>query len=242
MPDMDKPNDLDAYVPKGAFAEVDQFLKLNTGYRLLYDAPRARDDPGYHGSGDSGVSFVRTYLDSDRNQTINVVETALLSPTATVFMFHSTIVMNFITWNSVVCAYPKTTLAKKGLKNTYRQRDSPKLLECYRKYEGRGFSLYDTAQFIDPEHLCGQSPYCGQTLRFVNDPSTLCFKYTDDVPGDPRADLIDKRIAWKLATKNNCKPEETKRPSSGFVHTGDGELLERSLVHWFSLGRDELLG
>jgi hypothetical protein len=146
-------------------------------------------------------------------------------------MFHSTIVMNFITWSSIVCAYPKSTLALEGLKNTYRANDSLNHQVCFTKYIKRGFTLYDTGESLEANHLCGESGYCGQTLRFITDSSTLRYSFADDPDTHTRPELIDRRLAWKLATKAHCKPPNHRRPASGFVHTGTGQLI--GMLHVF---------
>ncbi|KAF9549487.1 hypothetical protein CPC08DRAFT_729341 [Agrocybe pediades] len=51
--------------------------------------------------------------------------------------FHSTLVMNMITWYGIVCLYPKWTIAKQGLIVI----DTPKTRRCFAKYEGRGYTF-----------------------------------------------------------------------------------------------------
>jgi hypothetical protein len=64
-----------------------------------------------------------------------------MNPVATtaIFRFHSTFVMNFITWNAVVCTYPQMTFDHVGLTNALDRELMPRTKHCMIKYALCGF-------------------------------------------------------------------------------------------------------
>jgi len=67
---------------------------------------------------------------------ISVVFVYPPTPVAAVVEFHSTVVMNFLTWYGLVVLYPELTLFRQGV---VLQGDSPSLRSCVAEYERRGF-------------------------------------------------------------------------------------------------------
>ena len=57
-----------------------------------------------------------------------------------VLEFHSTLVMNVISWYGILCLYPRWTLLKLGLV----VRETHNTWMCFKKYEGRGFQMIRT--------------------------------------------------------------------------------------------------
>jgi len=58
------------------------------------------------------------------------------TPVAAVVEFHSTLVMNYLSWYGMVVLYPELTLFRQGV---VIQGDSPSLRGCVAEYERRGF-------------------------------------------------------------------------------------------------------
>jgi hypothetical protein len=82
--------------------------------------------------------------------------------------FHSTLVMNYVSWFGLVVLYPEWTLKKCGLiiADTLASRD------CVTKYVERGYALQrDVFELTGPlqEHVCGVDPYCPTTARSLYD-------------------------------------------------------------------------
>ena len=57
-----------------------------------------------------------------------------------VLEFHSTLVMNIVSWYGILCLYPRWTLLKLGL----IVRETHNTWVCFKKYEGRGFQMFRT--------------------------------------------------------------------------------------------------
>ncbi|KAJ2911697.1 hypothetical protein MD484_g8719, partial [Candolleomyces efflorescens] len=201
-------------------------------YRLVMDRPTSYPDYAYQSNPESGIKNVWTYLEQDTGQTINFIETTLPSVTPTVFMFHFTAVMNFISYNSLVSAYPELTFDKKCLHNTYRYADNSLTAACKAKYRARGFEILENGEEWDPDHDCGAEPNCAQTIRFIGDNATLRFNFTDDLFAPP--DVLDPEVGWKLASFRTCKEDDPHRPYSGFSRGGEGGYLAKSLLNWLS--------
>ena len=67
---------------------------------------------------------------------ISVVFVYPPTPVAVVVEFHSTLVMNFLTWYGLVVLYPELTLFRQGV---VLQGDSSSLRSCVAEYERPGF-------------------------------------------------------------------------------------------------------
>lgn len=152
---------------------------------------------------------------------INVIETTLSSAPTAIFMFHSTPVMNYLTWNAIICPYPLFVNGGQALINEYRARFPPKLAEALLKYIKRGYNYMKSASEWKEDHKCGEDPYCGKTVRYICDRWTLRFTFC---PISQVADTVDPYIEWKLAGRIDCRGK-TWRPYSGFVKSNGNKCL-----------------
>lgn len=148
------------------------------------------------------------------------------------FMFHSTLVMNYITWNTVVCPYPRMVADHVGLLNSCRLQLSGVVLKCLDKYRDRGFHVLDNAAEWR-EHVCEQDPYCGETFRRVDDRGTMRLFYGEESSLEAM-DVIDDGLRWKLATRVECTLSEDEyyySPNAGLVvTTSNCTLGEHTIV------------
>jgi hypothetical protein len=154
------------------------------------------------------------YFKKDTGAVVNLIETRSSAPTA-VFMFHSTFVMNYLTWNTLVCAYPKMTVRGRGLLNSDADEQSPRTMSCLIKYILRGFDNMERDEEWDSTHVCNRSSYCPRTLRRINDRGTMCATFSDDEGVAP--DLVDASVVWRLGSIGPCKATGSAPPLSGFV-------------------------
>jgi len=162
LPGMFVPRDLDIYVPSYGAAMVIVYLE-NHNYKL---------DPVYTpgaGQYDNGaVVFRMFHLGPGPPAEVNVIifrETHFVGHIAG---FHSTIVMNYISWYGLVCLYPEWTQKKKGLivVDTIISKAS------FKKYEKRGFTLFrDNRPLTDnmDAHFCTIGSACPETERCLHD-------------------------------------------------------------------------
>ncbi|KAF6750462.1 hypothetical protein DFP72DRAFT_1072185 [Ephemerocybe angulata] len=105
------PCNLDFYCPLGNAGLVLDFFKAR-GYHDLSFGGRDPVSPGM------GVKRVYTLGSLETLQGVNVVESLSLSPLVPILYSPTTLVMNYVSSEAVVCCYPALTTAKKGILNS----------------------------------------------------------------------------------------------------------------------------
>lgn len=104
------PNDLDFYCPRSIVRAMMYFLQELQGY---VDVTTGKDSRRY-GEHITGIRSVRTLQHKDDSAlTINVIESSTRSAHAPILLFHSTVVMNFVSSKGIGMFYP--TLTTKGI-------------------------------------------------------------------------------------------------------------------------------
>lgn len=111
MPGTCVPGDLDFYCPVHQAPTVAAFFN-GQGYECLPPPNGVRAGYGCLSLGLSLVLSMRHR--DDPTKKVNVVQSLTPSPLAPVLFFHSTPVMNFVTWEGYGVLYPGLTFAKKG--------------------------------------------------------------------------------------------------------------------------------
>ncbi|KAG6830179.1 hypothetical protein H0H87_008955 [Tephrocybe sp. NHM501043] len=195
------PGDFDLYAPFGTGYTVVQWLVKQEGYKVVSDGsrsfifhphtltstPNACDwttdlvtstsihrQPGRAKKYDySDSDIYRVYkLCSTKNTFIDVIESSKPSFLPPITRFHSTIVMNYLTPNSLVILYPKLTFRREGIlqyrnENTLESYDNPneqqsedtttrtpgERQDYVKKYKLRGFTLFSRP--ADLQKPCG---------------------------------------------------------------------------------------
>jgi hypothetical protein len=146
-------------------------------------------------------------------------------------MFHSTFVMNYITWNSVLCPYPIMTFEHKGLLNTDSTDQDFSTLKSMAKYDRRGFNtLLDCSEWKS-RHVCGRNAYCARTVRGVTDGATLRAVYIGGL--EASADVLDASLLWSLASITSCLGgNDSPNPENllGFVCTTEGAEFSTNMA------------
>ncbi|RXW13812.1 hypothetical protein EST38_g12039, partial [Candolleomyces aberdarensis] len=229
--DLFVPGDFDLFVPKGSMEEVHNYFVDNTRYtqtgqetsRLIQSVEEPSSN--YDTFGESGIVEVRIYAHQDSRKIINIIETTLDVSTTAVMLFHTTFVMNFVTWNAIVSTYPLTTSNGEGLLNSYLQDEKPRVKRCLDKYKDRGFTTVHSCEYWKSGHRCGTHGYCGQTTRKLSDTATMRICFTEW--SNDNADVIDPVMEWKLACSSNCKDSDSYQPSAGWVCTGLGSRVDK---------------
>lgn len=172
-----KPGDLDIYV-------CDKDLELllrnlgSCGYQVS-TTEYGTDDPYPY----SHIQKIFTL--HHQKSKIDVIVSKTSTPISPIFQYHSTVVMNFLTANSLFCAYPELTLQKKSIINpfaVYGQALKRTTLQALLKYNKRGI------QYTSCRHLHGNSQCWKERLRSVDDelglwirnPSPETFPATQD--------------------------------------------------------------
>lgn len=194
------PNDMDLYVPNIHAARLLHLLSTRFGYALNEGATE------YPGT----VGMSALYNLSNGRRSMQVISVTAQNPLKSLYKFHSTIVMNFISSRGIYSAYPRLTSEMRGLKNTYAiaySAQPPQLVNaCFDKYANRGIDLAPTlARWPEYDgHVCGISGSCPHTDRRLGDKHELFVPFDHVAIGDmPRPCLaynasLDEPL-WSLA-------------------------------------------
>ncbi|KAJ2913530.1 hypothetical protein MD484_g6886, partial [Candolleomyces efflorescens] len=136
------PNDVDVFVPKGRLSDTEAYLRANTMYVKV---ERRGGEPmeGQYSTEDTGVREAVLYVDNTSGRKINIIESQYTVATATIFKFHTTFVMNYITHNGIVSAYPKMTFDRVGLVNQPSCEYTTRVVRWLIKYALRGYNFLD---------------------------------------------------------------------------------------------------
>lgn len=116
-------------------------------------------------------------------KSVNVIITGGAHPILTILQFHSTLVMNYISWYGIVSLFHPLT--KQGLGVILKLGDNETV--CFAKYEARGYKFTTT---IPADALIDRR-------RSLCDESTL-FKPFDNLPNTIRD--VESPISWLVDT------------------------------------------
>ncbi|KAJ7758617.1 hypothetical protein B0H16DRAFT_1820572 [Mycena metata] len=195
--DMDfKPGDLDIYIPASQDQTALLLVQRRLGYQLKKSSARSYEN---------NADIKRVHLLTKGRNKIHVVTTKGENAAATIFRFHSTIVMNLLTAWGIYCAYPSLTLKRKGVANL------PTLLNdlslsirsrtCYEKYRSRGVTLEnDVRKFPEhAAHICHASAECPHTVRSTSDGKGLYVELFNQPPHEvQRQEMGEYTTVWML--------------------------------------------
>ncbi|KAH7906347.1 hypothetical protein BJ138DRAFT_1016379 [Hygrophoropsis aurantiaca] len=149
---------------------------------------------------------------SKGRRSIDVVISRLNYSTFPIFYFHSTIVMNFITADSIFSAYPMLTANYRGLRNPLSimyDRHPDVTLAALEKYKILGFSI-QSHEFSWPRgdtsaawHCCGKSYNCRGQMRNTSDQG--CLRLYVEKPGTiacAETGVLIDLLNWRLGGGN----------------------------------------
>ncbi|KAJ7474498.1 hypothetical protein B0H11DRAFT_2236183 [Mycena galericulata] len=159
------PNDVDMYVPE---AEETAMLKALEDEQGFYrDATVNMRYPDH-----LGFSTIHWYQKGDYK--INVIVVIGDNALVVLLKFHSTIVMNFVSFHGIFCAYPELTEHNMGLASPAFWMEGPSFRrkkEGIEKYRARGAEMYTKLTDISAfaSHECGVDANCPSTVRYMHD-------------------------------------------------------------------------
>jgi hypothetical protein len=187
-PNTFQPNDIDFLVPKYNQVIVSAYLQT-VGYRRLIE------ETAQYICGSISIIFV--FKHEETGEIANVIVSETSSPLQPIIEFHSTIVMNFISWYGLVSLYPDLTMRKIGYENI-QGNSSQQYLQ---KYHDRDFTIkkhYEDCISDEQEnHICGVDPYCPHAMCSLHDrrASFLSFDNNhDDL-------LFEPPLCWRLSAR-----------------------------------------
>ncbi|KAH6888210.1 hypothetical protein BKA70DRAFT_1121905 [Coprinopsis sp. MPI-PUGE-AT-0042] len=222
-----KPNDIDIYVPSHGASRLKVFL-LHVRRRFSFrkavnlDMRRKR---GRTYTKIPGLSKIWYFQSLSTQRTINVMVTSTKSALAPIVAFHSTPVMNFITYFGVVSLYGKMTSERIGWMNldgppTTRDR------KWIAKYQERGYRLFTNSKMHNSAdfHQCGVHLHCVQSERSIHDSGVLVTTFTTHREQKKTNLLrsIEPVLVWRLKN-GNC--DEGVTGERGFVVTKYQHLI-----------------
>lgn len=203
------PRNLDIYTPVSEHVPMVMHLATIEQYTVIEYRVLNSDYLGRR-----GIRVITKLSKGD--QFIDVVASATESAIFPMFFFHSTLVMNFLTADSIFCAYPSLTLGGRGLiqsrhlvgphRTDLCPTQKPSIIKCLL----RGFILeyfpYQSSH-RNPEglHQCRSSPICPHTVRNVADRGCLRMNFAiPSLLGDSFFNGWDRHwdIAWRLGGRS----------------------------------------
>ncbi|KAJ7715120.1 hypothetical protein B0H16DRAFT_1340234 [Mycena metata] len=161
------PGDLDIYTPLSQEEPALAIVQRNMGFETVSSwMPR-----GY--SNNAAICKVHRLVKGRKS--VNVIIVQGEDPTAAVFHFHSTVVMNYLSAFGLYCAYPSLTLSDTGVMNLpvvlrdVRARTNAE--DCYEKYRTRGVTMVNDVRKLSghARHECRRDAECPHTLRSTVD-------------------------------------------------------------------------
>jgi len=156
------PNDLDIYVSESnlqlllAALAIEGYHEVRTSFARIKHYSR----PGFH----SVITLMRS------RQSIEVIVSTSSSAIFPIYRFHSTLLMNFLTHDSLCCSYPHLTLRGLSLihpffaHNTILNRAS---IDALLKYHCRGFT------YLTCYHVHRHLPCFKHLIHKLNDSSSM---------------------------------------------------------------------
>jgi hypothetical protein len=207
-PDAFQPNDIDFLVPKHNQIIVSAYLQT-VGYRRL------NEETAQYICGSISIIFV--FKHEVTGEIANLIVSETSSPLQPIIEFHSTIIMNFISWYGIVSLYPELTMRKIGYENV--QENLPR--RYLQKYLDRGFTIkkhYEECISNDQEnHICGVDPNCPHAMRSLHDKHASFLPFANN-----HNDLLfEPPLCWRLSAK--CMRQDP-RFSFGFSINDSREI------------------
>jgi hypothetical protein len=201
-----EPGDIDVYVPWSKYGALVQGLQ-HLGYRrdptyLAFEQTRSYDVEY------SAIKRVDVFLSNIQGlpcptrirPSINVISVMSEDPRAAIFLFHSTVVMNYMDSISVTICYPSLTLRHLSLTNEWNTIPLANRVRGWAKYQCRGVVYFPDCKHPSlPSHQCasGNAAACYYCERSTDDGQSLTFAF------DRRENAVfhdeTSCVRWRLA-------------------------------------------
>ncbi|KAH6871272.1 hypothetical protein BKA70DRAFT_1241915 [Coprinopsis sp. MPI-PUGE-AT-0042] len=244
---------LDVVCGKNSVGGVASFLARN-GYTGMVSSTSADFHPGTHPQAQriwvnlaiqSAVRSVSIMTNIHTGYLISIIQSSSDSPLALVVAYHSTLLMNWISWDALSCAYPALTMnyivynrVEKDLER-YRARgfhifesctDLPyhSLEDCARG-RSQEFSMPDGNQFRSDVY----NLYCKWAVREVDDWAT----FVSPFEGVDRLDADDALVRWKLSHRYD-EADSVRRDTKGRCRQSAWIEVKQNQSHRFTSRSD----
>ncbi|RDB29330.1 Transcription elongation factor SPT5 [Hypsizygus marmoreus] len=201
-----QPADMDVYVPVHAVKFFTGRLRQTFGFQI-YKQTMHFDPDNDHMYND--IPYVASISWFVRNgKILNVIGVTGKNAVKAIFAFHCTVVMNFISYYGVYCAYPRLTTNNKGLINTPAYTTKP-TKQALRKYKRRGFTLKHALNYWSEfdSHVCGTSKSCPMTVRTLYDKGGMFLGFPSKFYDPQTTGVIyntSSSVIWMLEAAQQC--------------------------------------
>jgi hypothetical protein len=217
-----RPQDLDIYTPHRQSSSVVNFLRFE-GYTETFRLRNgsSTNNNNYNISG--GLFDVITMTKG--TVSIDIMESATANIIPCITRFHITAVMNFISANGFFSAYPTLTASHYALAGPLgyspAAEPSPRTVDCYSKYERRGFDINGISNNgqCDIAHTCRRSVRCPHTVRTTFDRDCLFVSFSKDnntiaypTPTSARVYNCRDGVIWNIGGRSCNGHYETFHP------------------------------
>ena len=179
------PQDLDIYVTSNNLATVLVFPN-EQGYGVHIPAPSSTKKK-------YPTSTVVLTLKNKTGDRIDLIATTEPHVVHAITQFHSTCVMNYISYYGIICLYPEWTMHRKGFVKGATDQ------QAIDKYRGRRFAMVFTSAELpgyEIMHECGTHHCCPKTKRELHDHASLFIPLEDE--GLNLNTEEEMRVEWVL--------------------------------------------
>ncbi|KAK7681748.1 hypothetical protein QCA50_015095 [Cerrena zonata] len=187
------PGDTDIIVAPAHFDTTLRFIMALPGAVITYDS---RNVPAglYQAIGATLDRLVKITTDMGA---FDVMMSREISPYHPITHYWTTLVMNALTADFFVCAYPTLTYSHRGAIQSHSSRPVP-----LQKYINRGFTFFTVGGQPDLHSSCATTIACSRRHRYFGDDNCLVFPIID---GSPPLDMANTQplnfnisSAWQL--------------------------------------------
>ncbi|KAK7675918.1 hypothetical protein QCA50_021151 [Cerrena zonata] len=186
------PGDTDILVAPAYFDTTLRFILALPGAAITYDSQNV--PPGVYHS--INATLKRLVKVTTNMTTFDVMMSKERSPYHPVVHYWTTLVMNALTADFFVCAYPTLTFSHRGAMKKYFPPPSP-----FEKYIERGFTFFAPGKHLDGSLSCTTSIACPRRQRYFGDDYCLVFPFVSAAHVDKLGtELADSNMtsAWQL--------------------------------------------
>ena len=188
-----EPGHVDIITPMGQFTKVLNHILREPGALLSDNITASELGPDL----DQKTGTTRLAKVQTQKAKFTVKESATMSPFHPIPFFWATHLMNALTSEACICAYPTLTLRKKTLVN---KRHYSSLDNQIRRYISIGFTVFDKGRNVaDASQSCHDLLVCPKRERMVGDRHTLIIPVAGRNLQQTVAHLSEGRTTcWKL--------------------------------------------
>ncbi|KAH6902987.1 hypothetical protein BKA70DRAFT_1228150 [Coprinopsis sp. MPI-PUGE-AT-0042] len=143
------------------------------------------------------IASIHTMVHVPTGYMVSIVRSRWVSSVAPILGYHSTLLMNWISWDSIVSAYPLLTARRQGLLTCppTNKRINARLKDALDKYRARGFDILDdcTSMESHDKEACRR----GAPVEFKTPDVAMAFMAYDNVETE------EYWTRWKLGHRHD---------------------------------------